>query len=173
MAKSSAIDVVAKLDPRILSIRGHRVMLDADLAEVYRTTTGARNQAVKRNRKRFPAEFMFRLTFREKEEVVTNCDHLRKLKYSPSLPFAFTEYGGVMLAAVLNSSIAVQASIAVVRAFIRLRVVLATHKELARKLALLEKRIEAHDEEIVALFNAIRDLMKPSAKLPKRIGFQG
>lgn len=146
-------------------------MLDADLAEVYGTTTKALNQAVKRNHERFPAEFMFQLNAREKEEVVTNCDHLRKLKYSPNLPFAFTEYGAVMLASVLNSPIAVQASIAVVRAFIRLRVILATHKALARKLAQLEKRIEAHDEEIIALFDAIRELMEPSGTPAKRIGF--
>lgn len=148
-------------------------MLDSDLAEAYATTTKALNQAVKRNRERFPGEFMFQLNRREKDEVVTNCDHLRKLKYSPNLPFAFTEYGAVMLASVLNSPIAVQASIAVVRAFIRLREILATHKELARKLAQLEKRIEGHDEEITAIFEAIRQLMEPSGKPGKRIGFHG
>jgi len=146
-------------------------MLDADLAEVYGTTTKALNQAVKRNRERFPAEFMFQLTRREKDEVVTNCDHLRKLKYSPNFPFAFTEYGAVMLASVLNSPIAVQASIAVVRAFIRLREILATHKELARKLKELENRIEGHDEEITALFDAIRELMESPEKPSKQIGF--
>ena len=147
-------------------------MLDADLADVYGTSTKALNQAVKRNRERFPAEFMFQLNQREKDEVVTSCDHLRKLKFSPNLPFAFTEYGAVMLASVLNSPIAVQASIAVVRAFIRLRITLATHKELARKLAQLEERIEAHDEEIIALFDAIRELMEPAAGSAKRIGFR-
>lgn len=147
-------------------------MLDADLADVYGTSTKALNQAVKRNRERFPAEFMFQLNQREKEEVVTNCDHLRKLKFSPNLPFAFTEYGAVMLASVLNSPIAVQASIAVVRAFIRLRITLATHKELARKFAQLEERIEAHDEEIIALFDAIRELMEPASGSAKRIGFR-
>jgi len=146
-------------------------MLDADLAEVYGTTTKALNQAVKRNRERFPAEFMFQLTRREKDEVVTNCDHLRKLKYSPNFPFAFTEYGAVMLASVLNSPIAVQASIVVVRAFIRLREILSTHKELARKLKELENRIEGHDEEITALFDAIRELMESPEKPSKQIGF--
>jgi hypothetical protein len=172
MPKTSAIVPIEQLDSRILLIRGHRVMLDADLAEVYGTSTKALNQAVKRNRQRFPGEFMFQLKRREKEEVVTNCDHLRKLKFSPSLPFAFTEYGAVMLASVLNSPIAVQASIAVVRAFIRLRIMLATHKELARKLAALQNRIEGHDEEITALFEAIRQLMEPPDKSGKRIGFQ-
>jgi len=93
-------------------------MLDADLAEAYGTSTKALNRAVKRNRGRFPSDFMFQLTRREKAEVVTNCDHLRRLKYSARLPFAFTEHGAVMIASVLNSSIAVQASIAVVRASI-------------------------------------------------------
>src|SRR5262249_32675628 len=120
---------------------------------------------------RFPADFMFRLTQREKGEVVTNCDHLRKLKYSPAFPFAFTEHGAVMLASVLNSPIAVQASIAVVRAFVKLRKLIGTRTELAKKLADLEKRIEGHDEEIAALFEAIRELMEPPDKPAKRIGF--
>jgi hypothetical protein len=173
MAKPTAMAPIERMDSRILLIRGYRVMLDADLAEIYGTTTKALNQAVKRNRERFPAEFMFQLNRREKDEVVTNCDHLRRLKYSPNLPFAFTEYGAVMLASVLNSPVAVQASIAVVRAFIRLREILAAHKELARKLAQLEERIEGHDEEIVAIFEAIRELMAPPDKPGKRIGFHG
>ena len=115
---------------------------------------------------------MFQLNRYEKNQVVTNCDHLRNLKYSASLPFAFTEYGAVMLASVLNSSIAIQASIAVVRAFIRLRKVLTMHKQLMGKLAELEKRIEAHDEEIKALFDAIRELMEPVEKPSQRIGFR-
>jgi len=151
----------------------HRSSPPADLAAVYGTTTKALNQAVKRNRGRFPSDFLFQLTRREKAEVVTNCDHLRKLKYSASLPFAFTEHGAVMLASVLNSSTAVQASIAVVRAFIRLRQFLATHRQLARKLAELEGRLEEHDEEITALFDAIRRLMEPPDKPSKPIGFHG
>jgi hypothetical protein len=148
-------------------------MLDSDLAEVYGTSTKALNQAVKRNRGRFLSDFMFQLTRREKADVVTNCDHIRKLKYSARLPFAFTEHGPVMIAGVLNSSIAVQVSIAVVRAFIRLRQFLATHKELAAKLAELENRVEEHDDEITALFEAIRRLMEPPDKPGKPIGFHG
>ena len=173
MSRAPVIVPIERIASRILSIRAHRVMLDSDLAGVYGTTTKALNQAVKRNRHRFPADFMFQLTRREKTEVVTNCDHLRKLKYSASLPFAFTEHGAVMLASVLNSSTAVQASIAVVRAFIRLRHFLATHKQLARKLAELEGRLEEHDEEITALFEAIRRLMEPPDKPAKPIGFHG
>jgi ORF6N domain len=173
MAKNEAIVKAAGIESRILLIRGHRVMLDADLAETYRTSTKALNQAVKRNIKRFPADFMFRLTKAEKDEVVTKCDHLRKLKFSPVLPLAFTEHGAVMLASVLSSATAVQASIAVVRAFVRLREIMTTHKELAQKLNELESRIEEHDQEIVAIFEAIREMMEPEAKPGKMIGFHG
>jgi hypothetical protein len=114
---------------------------------------------------------MFRLTVDEKAEVVAKCDHLRKLKLSPVLPCAFTEHGAVMLASVLNSPITVQASVQVVRAFIRLRGILARRKELARKLAELETRIAAHDESITALFEAIRQLMEPPERPRRPIGF--
>lgn len=110
MKKTLAIIPVEKVDRTILLIRGQKVMLDADLAEVYRVPTKVLNQAVKRNIDRFPDDFMFQLTADEKKEVVTNCDHLEKLKYSRNLPFAFTEHGAVMLASVLNSKVAVQAS---------------------------------------------------------------
>lgn len=168
---SNAIVPVDRIESRILLLRGQRVMLDADLADVYGTTTKALNQAVRRNARRFPADFMFRLTKREKAEVVTICDHLRRLKYSPNLPFAFTEHGAIMLASVLNSAVAIQASIAVVRAFIRLREILAAHHELAGKLAELEQRVEAQDDDIKALFEAIRLLMEPLEGSSKRIGF--
>jgi hypothetical protein len=171
MSKTRAIVPIERIESRILLIRGHKVMIDADLADVYGTTTKALNQAVKRNLDRFPADFMFRLNQREKADVVTICDHLKRLKYSPSLPFVFAEHGAIMLASVLNSETAVQASIAVVRAFIRLREILATHKELAGKLGELEKKIEGHDDEITALFEAIRQLMEPPETSGKRIGF--
>jgi hypothetical protein len=102
---------------RILLLRGHRVMLDADLAELYGVPTKALNQAVRRNKDRFPPDFMFRLTKQEKTEVVTNCDHLQKLKFSPVLPYAFTEHGAVMLANILNAPRAIKVSVYVVRAF--------------------------------------------------------
>jgi hypothetical protein len=171
MPKSTAVVPIERIESRILLIRGHKVMLDSDLADVYGTSTRALNQAVRRNAERFPADFMFQLTQREKQEVITVCDHLHKLKYSPTRPYAFTEHGAVMLASVLNSAVAVQASIAVVRAFIRLREMLGTHRELAKKLIDLEKRIEGHDVEITAVFEAIRELMEPPDKPTKRIGF--
>jgi hypothetical protein len=171
MAKLAALVSTAHIESRIYFIRGHRVMLDADLAEVFGTTTKALNQAVKRNRDRFPKDFSFRLTRHERRQVVTNCDHLRRLKFSSNLPSVFTEHGTVMLASVLNSAVAVQASIQVVRAFLKLREFLGTQHKLALKLLELEKRLGQHDQEIAAVFQAIRQLMEPSAKPGKTIGF--
>src|SRR4051812_32313618 len=105
------------IERRIVDIRGVKVILDLDLAALYAVRTKRLNEQVKRNKRRFPAEFMFQLTPEEKVEVVAKCDHLNRLKYSPALPYAFTEYGAVMMATVLKSSIAVQASLQVVRAF--------------------------------------------------------
>jgi hypothetical protein len=170
-AKTESIVPAVGIESRIFVIRGAKVMLDSDLAELYQVSTKRLNEQVKRNRERFPADFMFQLTAAEKAGVVANCDHLKKLKFSPALPHAFTEHGAVMLASVLNSPVAVQASIRVVRAFVRLREVLATHKELARKLTQLEQRIETHDEHITALFEAIRQLTSLPERPRRRIGF--
>jgi hypothetical protein len=123
-----------RIERSILLIRGQKVMLATDLASLYRVSTKALNQAVKRNKDRFPGDFMFQLTKEEKAEVVTNCDHLQRLKFSPTLPYAFTEHGAVMLASVLNTPVAVQVSIQIVRAFIKLREALGTHKDLIRRL---------------------------------------
>jgi len=123
-------------------------------------------------RSRFPSDFMFRLTKEEKHEVVTNCDHLKKLKYSPVTPRAFTEHGAIMAASVLNSPKAIEVSIFVVRAFVQLREMIAGHKELARKISKLERKLGNHDEQIMVLIEAIKQLMDPKP-LPKtrRIGF--
>lgn len=171
MPKTRAIMPAERIESRILLIRGHKVMLDTDLAELYRVGTKRLNEQVKRNKNRFPADFMFQLTTKEKAGVVANCDHLRRLKFSPTLPYAFTEHGTIMVASVLNSPRAIEVSVYVVRAFIKLREMLGSHKKLALKLAELEKRIEANDDEITALFEAIRQLMEPPAKSEKRIGF--
>jgi hypothetical protein len=127
---------------------------------------------VKRNRDRFPENFMFQLTAAEKTEVVAKCDHLAKLKYSPTHPYAFTEHGAIMLAAVLNTPRAIEVSVYVVRAFVRLREILTTHKALAHKLAELENKIESHDEAIRSLVSGIRQLMAYPERPPKKIGFQ-
>ena len=159
-----------RIERSILVIRGEKVMLDTDLAVLYGVPTKRLNEQVKRNRDRFPRDFMFQLTGREKREVVANCDHLKRLKFSPSLPYAFTEHGAIMLATVLNSPIAVKASIQVVRAFIRLRQMLASNAELARKLYSLEKK---YDEQFKVVFDAIRELMTPPAHTRKgKIGFR-
>src|SRR5579859_1552742 len=114
---------------KILLIRGRKVMIDRDLAELYGVTTKQMNQQVKRNLKRFPEDFMFQLTTEEKEEVVTFCDHLDTLKYSPVLPYVFTEHGAVMLASVLNSDRAIEVNIQIVRIFTRMREILMTNQE--------------------------------------------
>lgn len=172
MAKSKALVKVGKIKQSILLIRGEKVIIDADLAEAYGVTTKALNQAIRRNADRFPPDFMFRLTKEEKQEVVTSCDHLKNLKFSPVNPCAFTEHGAIMAASVLNSPKAVEVSVFVVRAFVQLRETIAGHKELARKIAKLERKLGDHDEQIMVLIEAIKQLMDP--KLPpktRRIGF--
>src|SRR5437764_919924 len=120
-----------RIDGLILFIRGQKVMLDVDLATIYGVSTKRLNEQVNRNKGRFPREFRFQLTKDEKDEVVANCDRLRNLKFSPYLPYAFTEYGAVMLASVINTPIAIKANIQVVKAFVNLRLMLAEHKEFA------------------------------------------
>jgi len=146
-------------------------MIDTDIAKLYGVPTKVLNQAVKRNLERFPLDFMFELTSKEKEEVVTNCDHLKKLKFSPNFPKAFTEHGALMLASILNSAKAVEASVYVVRAFVRLREVLASHKDLAKKLEELENKYEGHDEQIREIIEAINQLLLPPEKPKPPIGF--
>jgi hypothetical protein len=172
MADKGTIVPAKPIEGLILVLRGQRVMLDADLAELYGVPTKVFNQAIKRNRDRFPEDFMFRLTKAEKAEVVTICDHLSRLKFSPSLPYAFTEHGAIMAANVLNSPRAVRASVYVVRAFVKLREALATNKEVLHKFAELERRLDSHDESIQVLLAAIRRLMAPPDRPRRRIGFQ-
>jgi len=172
MAAKVSLVPVERIESHILMIRGHRVLIDADLAELYGVPTKALNQAVRRNSERFPGDFAFRLTPREMSEVVTNCDHLPRLRYSPVLPMAFTEHGAIMAANVLNSPQAVRASVLVVRAFVRLRRLLAANHELAGKLAELEGRVGTHDKAIQGIMKAIRELMEAPPDPPKeRIGF--
>jgi hypothetical protein len=170
--KKEEVILVDQIEPRILLIRGERVILDLDLAELYGTATKAFNQAVKRNIGRFPGDFRFQLTAAEKAEVVTNCDHLVRLKFSPALPYAFTEHGAIMAANVLNSSRAIEVSVYVVRAFVRLRNLLTTQKELAGKLDELEQKVASHDTTIQTVVAAIRQLMQtPPATSRGKIGF--
>ena len=161
-----------KIERSILLIRGQKVILDTDLAELYGVRTKVFNQAIKRNKKRFPSDFIFRLTKKEKREVVTNCDHLTKLRFSPILPAAFTEHGAIMAATVLSTERAIKVSVYVVRAFVKLREMLGTQKDFAHKLEDLEERLVEHDEKFSIVFEAIRKLMQPVVVPPKRrIGF--
>ncbi len=150
-------------------------MLDRDLAELYGVPTKALNQAVKRNQLRFPKDFMFRLTEKEKNEVVTNCDHLENLRFSSTLPHVFTEYGALMLANVLNSERAIKMSIFIVRAFIKFRDLFSQQKELFRRLLEIEEKIGQHDKKIKNILSAILRLMTPvdetEENSKRRIGF--
>lgn len=168
MTSVMANELVAQ---RILLLRGHRVMIDADLAELYGVPTKALNQAVRRNLERFPVDFMFQLSQEEKAEVVTNCDHLTKLKYSRTLPYAFTEHGALMLGNVLKSERAVEVSLLVVRTFVQLREMLSSNKELAMKLLELERKVSSHDQALAGLIDAIRQLMKQPVSSARPIGF--
>lgn len=144
-------------------------MLDADLAVLYGVETKRLNEQVRRNKERFPEDFMFQLSPTEKMEVVANCDHLSKLKFSRNLPYAFTEHGAIMAASVLNTPLAVAVSVQVVRAFVKLREMISTHKDLAKKLESLEKK---YDSQFKMVFDAIRKLMTPPESKKKRaIGF--
>jgi phage regulator Rha-like protein len=163
---------IANLQGAIHLIRGQRVMLDFDLAMIYGVTTKRLNEQLKRNRLRFPADFAFQLTVQEfrtlKSQIATSSSHGGKRK----LPRVFTEHGALMLASVLNSAIAVQASVRVVRAFVRLREMVAANAQLAAKLKELERRFDSHDEAIANLFATLKQLLEPP-EAPKRreIGF--
>jgi hypothetical protein len=163
--------LVDQIEPLILEIRGQRVVLASDLASLYGVSTKRLNEQVKRNVARFPGDFMFQMTAAEKAEVVANCDHLAPLKFSPTLPYVFTEHGVVMAASVLNSPRAVEVSVFVVRAFVKLRQLVQTHKELAGKLDQLERQVAGHDDTIRQLVATIRQLMSPPDPPAKPMGF--
>ena len=159
------------LEQRILVLRGERVMIDSDLAELYGVEARVLNQAVKRISERFPIDFSLSLTKEEKLEVITKCDHLQKLKYSPHLPRVFTEHGAIMAASVLNSPRAVEMSVFVVRAFVRLRQFVAEHQELAARFEELEARVARHDNTLSPLVATIRQMAAPPALPGRQIGF--
>lgn len=168
MKTNIAIELIERT---IFLIRGQKVMLDSDLAKLYGVTTKRLNEQVKRNKGRFPDDFMFQLSVDEKAEVVANCDHLSRLKFSPALPFVFTEHGAIMAASVLNSERAVDISVYVVRAFVRLRRIVGMNKDLAHKLSELERKVESHDGAIRSLVTAIRQLMQAPEPKETKIGF--
>lgn len=172
--KSSSLAIpVGRIEKAIFLIRGEKVMVDADLAELYAVETKALNRSVKRNLKRFPADFMFQLTAKEaatlRRQIGTSKPGSGGRRY---LPNVFTEQGVAMLSSVLNSDRAVMVNVEIMRAFVRLRTLVAAHKELTAKLTELERRVGTHDEHIEAIFNAIRQLMTPPPARVKQIGFR-
>ena len=167
-----ALIPVEMIEKKILMIRGEKVMLDADLSELYGVETKMLVRAVKRNTDRFPADFMFQLDKAEFENLrfqFGTSSHWGGRRY---LPYAFTEQGVAMLSSVLNSKRAVKVNIEIMRAFVKLRELLSTNKELAHKLEQLERKIEKHDEEIKGIFSAIRQLMTPPETKKRKIGFE-
>jgi len=170
-SSSAALIPVARIERTILRLRGHNVMLDADLAALYGVTTKRFNEQVKRNARRFPPDFRFQLTQREYADLRSQIATSRPAAHGGRrhLPHVFTEHGAIMAATVLNSPRAVQVSIIVVRAFVRLRQMLQSNVELARKLKALEMK---YDGQFEIVFQAIRELMAPPAVSRKRIGFR-
>jgi hypothetical protein len=164
---------IEHISDRILTVRGLRVMMDSDLAALYGVTTKRLNEQVKRNRRRFPPEFVFRLSATEKAKVVADCDHLRNLRFSPVLPCAYTEHGALMASAVLNTVKAVEVSLFVIRAFVRMREAFAANRELARRLDELERKVGTHDRSVAHILDALRQLTAPPAEPSRRrrIGF--
>ena len=172
MSKSLAAIPIARVEQAILLVRGEKVILDSDLAKLYGVTTKRLNEQVKRNRERFPDDFMFQLTSEEARLSQRSRSQIATLKWGQNikyLPYAFTEHGAIMAANVLNSKTAVAASVQVVRAFVRLRQMLASNAELARKLEGLERK---YDHQFKVVFDAIRQLMTPPEPKRKQIGFR-
>jgi hypothetical protein len=172
MSENPVVYDSAPIEQVILLLRGQKVILDRDLATLYGVPTKSLNRAVKRNLDRFPADFMIQLTAEEAAALRCQIGTLKRGQHFKYLPCAFTEQGVAMLSSVLRSPQAVQVNIAIMRAFVRLRETLSLHRDLAHKLAELERRIEGHDENIHNLFDAIRQLMAPPASPRRQIGFQ-
>jgi len=164
-----------KVESKIYEVRAHKVMLDFDLAEMYGVETRALKQAVKRNTDRFPNDFMFQLTKKEWNELITNCDNLPKgIKFSPTTPFAFTEQGVAMLSSVLKSKKALQVNIAIMRAFVFMRQYALTHKDLTDKLKEIETKYNKQFKDVYEAINYLlaKDKQETEQKKRKRIGYK-
>ena len=177
----NALIPIERIENKIFIFRNQKIMLDKDLAELYGIKTKVLNQAVKRNIKRFPHEFMFQLNDNEKNELVTNCDRFKMLVHSTSNPYAFTEHGVVMLASVLNSEQAIAINVQIVKVFVKLREMAFTHKELSIQLNELEKRFieytkensieqQEQNQKINEIFQCLQYLVK--IHKPEQIGFR-
>jgi phage regulator Rha-like protein len=159
---------------RILQIRNHTVMIDSDLAELYGVTTKRLNEQVKRNISRFPPNFMFELTKEEKDQVVANCDHLDKMKFSSVLPKVFTEHGIMMVANVLTSERAIQVSIQIIEVFIKMRELLTDNLSLKLEIEEIKKKLTNHSKNIELVFNYLDELIEKKENLEQRpkIGYK-
>ncbi len=166
-----AVMPVEWIEKKIYLIRGHKVMLDSDLAKLYEVETKMLVRAVKRNISRFPEDFMFQLNKEEFDNLRSQFGTSSQWGGRRYLPYVFTEQGVAMLSSVLRSERAIQVNIAIMRTFVRLRQILSTHKELAYKLTELERKIEKHDKEIKVIFDAIHQLMMIPEKPKRKIGF--
>ena len=172
MSESELTIPVESIEAIIVQIRKQRVLIDRDLAALYGVSTKAFNQAVKRNKRKFPQDFCFQLTKDEKNELVTNCDRFKNLKHSSSKPYAFTEHGALMAANILNSERASAMSVYVIRAFVQLRQIIVGNYELSQKLNEIETRLNDHQAHLAGLFEAIDYLLaEPEPKKKGRIGF--
>jgi len=171
----SEIIPVERIENQIYLIRGQKVMLDSDLARLYGVETRILNQAVKRNMERFPEDFMFKLTWKEMKSLRSQFVILDKKfkgrKHVKYLPNVFTEQGIAMLSSVVNSKKAIKVNIVIMRAFVRIRQFLSTHKILAEKIKELQAKTDKHDVEIQAIFEAIRNIINPQVKRKREIGF--
>ena len=160
------------IQSKIMVLRGEKVMIDRDLAELYGVETKQLKRAVRRNLHRFPSDFMFELSREEYNSLRSQFGTLKRGTHSKYLPMTFTEQGVAMLSSVLNSDRAIEVNIAIMRAFVQLRKISSSHKQLAQKLREIEARLEDHDESIDAIFEAIQQLMRPPEKPRKPIGFE-
>jgi hypothetical protein len=173
MSPKNEIISPGRIEQSIFVVRAQKVMLDSDLAELYGVPVKRLNEQVRRNRKRFPSDFMFQLTREEYEGLRSRFAtlDLGRGKHRKYLPYAFSEQGVAMLSSVLNSHRSIEVNIEIMRAFVRLRQLVSTHKELSQKLTELERKIGVHDEQIQMIFDAIRQLMTPAESKRRRIGF--
>ncbi len=162
---------IERIENKIYLIRGEKMMLDRDLAELYRVDTAQLKRQVKRNVERFPRDFMFKLTEKEVEQLVCQIGIPSKSYFGGALPFAFTEHGILMLSSVLKSKTAISINIQIMRIFLRLRNLLSTHKRLAEKLKAHEKRFVLHDSQISSIFKIIKKLIYEPEKPKRKIGF--
>lgn len=157
-----------KIEQKIFLLRGRRILIDRDLAALYKVKTYRLNEQVRRNIKRFPLDFMFQLTDEEKNELIAICDRFTSLKHSTSNPYAFTEQGIAMLSSVLNSDRAIEANIQIMRTFAKIRELMLVHKDLRHKIEEMEKK---YDYQFRIVFDAIKKILEPPEKPKNPIGF--